>query len=149
MLYVADSREVQLQYIATLNIYPSHFIYQGDKPTVFPVQGSILKNIIDANILPRIGPNSLALQKKDQDPKGQDQLDYINNVKNQIDDDARYYIGLGCKIDKLTYYYHSKYFNRFLSQEWFIVDQVQTRPLPDRATITVYQGDVLVYVPFN
>ena len=79
-LFVADRRKVQLQYVANIKIFPEKLAYTGDRPPVFPIPGSVLKNIISESIQPRTGSNQEEVLERDQ-KEYLAQYDYINDIQ--------------------------------------------------------------------
>lgn len=64
--------------------------------------------------------------------------------KNQFQADTIYYYGIGCSIDTINYFYHSRYFNAVQDSRVFEASAFAGTALPDRNLIIIYKGDVFV-----
>ncbi len=58
-----------------------------------------------------------------------------------LDRDDWYYMGFGCRIEKITYYYHSRYTNFFKDSSLFEVSTLSTTPA-DNQSVIIYKCDV-------
>jgi hypothetical protein len=62
----------------------------------------------------------------------------------QFQDNAIYYYGIGCSIDTINYFYHSRYFNAMNDAKGFEANTFTGTVLPIRNLIIIYKGDVFV-----
>ncbi|MDH3976803.1 MAG: hypothetical protein OEV42_21280 [Deltaproteobacteria bacterium] len=59
------------------------------------------------------------------------------------EDNQIYYACVGCKLEGIRYFYHSRYFNVVNNPSIFAINSISMKPV-DESVINIYIGDVVV-----
>lgn len=122
-----DHKAVRLEYVGKAVMNPPISSYSGVPEYYWTLSGGkYLKKEMEKELLPWI-----------DDPRYS--LKWDNIV---IDKDARYCICVGCEIESIAYYYHTKYTNSYNNPSLFIIDSISHKPLNDKSIIMIYTLDV-------
>jgi hypothetical protein len=129
ILIKLDYQHVNLVYIGQIKITPPLDEFIGNKIAYFVRGGDTLKNYLNKGLF--------SLTKKSE---------YIIKWDKTIivDNDAIYYVCLGCQIKKINYFYHTKFFNFLNSPTLFEAHSVLLEPLKNKNIIMIYKSDVIV-----
>jgi hypothetical protein len=76
------------------------------------------------------------------------ECEIVLNENLQIDDKAHYFVGVGCRIKKIIYFYHSKFFNCNETDDFLqISDSIEfLEPLEEPNAIMIYRNTTNVFL---
>ncbi len=132
VIYELDYRAAKLEYVGKA-ILDHPFPIPG---ICIPIQGKHLKKTLDESL----SFDDLKVYVKDF---SHGNINYeIRWIKDfSLDKDAWYYMGYGREIKKVTYYYHSRYFNHLNDSSLFEILSLSTIPADTRSVI-IYKCNV-------
>lgn len=140
LLCIIDHREAHFTYIGEVKINPPTSYYRGDTVVWIFRKGEALRQYLDTNLFhgTKTTKQGESLKVERYPETDHYKLEWGDGL--HIDPEEKYYIGVGCKIEKMTYFYHTMlYYPRSIAP-CFRAHDVQL--VPDYNVLTIYKGDV-------
>ncbi|MBN1254200.1 MAG: hypothetical protein JXA50_02900 [Deltaproteobacteria bacterium] len=138
IIFRLDYRKVKLQYVSKVKIDPIITYYRGKSLIWLVKGGDRLKSYLENELFPRSHKElwkGATLGGRPYPVLIEYKLEWEEGFKP--DPEAVYYVGLGCEIEEIKYFYHTKFLYRHL-----VAHSVSLKPLADRHIITIYKGDI-------
>lgn len=136
-LHKWDYREVSLSLIGSASVEPAlpeivddnvmNYIKEGKGVWLHAKGGDNLKRIIVEWL---------------QQFKGKKQI-RINWGQVKLKESETYYACIGCRINSIKYFYHSRYTNVANDKSKYAAHSISFMPIADQNVITIYNGDVV------
>ena len=141
-LFVFDHKKVKLVYVGDVIISPPIDYYTGyNYGGFYQCEGTELIDMLKNHLFPEA--NSSRYRRyygKDYPVYKKYVISGLENIN--IENNKLYYICMGCKINKITYLYHSRFTNNYNDNSLYINEDIKIERLNDGQTITIYKGDV-------
>ncbi len=138
-----DYKSVKLVYTAKVIVDPPVSEFYGDEVTYLRLPSGMIKEELEKKLFPQRYANGYKLKGRTYPVPKEYTIRWEEGFTPESG--AVYYVGLGCEIERITYFFHSKYFSFECNpNSAFIVHSVSLNPLKDRSVITIYKGDVVL-----
>jgi hypothetical protein len=138
-LYQWDFREVKLSYVGSVKVEP---------PLINILSSEVADSIKRENGVWGFSASVDNLKRHNEEwlssfnIKQKILINWETIKLEELKKGEAYYACIGCKIESMRYFYHSKYTNELDDESKYAVHAISLEPIIEQSVITIYRGDV-------